>query len=168
MKKRIPIYKITFLLSLCVLMASCLTQKEKEANKSQIIAMIKNNRFKFEAQQANPLRPNIISANLRQLNGYYGLSLSKDSLKCYLPYFGVARQAPYNSNDNGLDFISTDFSYDKVEKSDGSYEITIVPNDTDKANKLYFTISENGSATLNVTSNNRDPISFTGNIILNK
>ncbi|MEO5909294.1 MAG: DUF4251 domain-containing protein [Pelobium sp.] len=167
MKKRITIYKITFLLILCILATSCLTQKEKETNRSQVNEMIKNNRFKFEAQQANPLRPDIISANLRNLNGNYSLSLSKDTLKCYLPYFGVARSAPYNSTDNGLNFTSTDFSYDKVEKSKGAYEITIIPNDTDKANKLYFTISENGSASLNVTSNNRDPISFTGNILKN-
>ncbi|OAQ42215.1 hypothetical protein A5893_03620 [Pedobacter psychrophilus] len=156
-------YLILIFISLTIL-SSCATQKEKQARITLIDSLIKNNDFKFVAQQANPLRGGLISQRLRQLDNSYFLKISKDSINCYLPYFGVAQQAPYGSTNNGIQFISTDFSYDKTVDSKGGYQITISPKNTDKARTLYLMIGQSGNATLNVNSNNRDAISFTGNI----
>jgi lauroyl/myristoyl acyltransferase len=152
---------IKIILACCLFpfFTSCLTQKEKEENRKLIVKIVMSNNFKFVAQQANPLR-----MMPRQLTSEYSLIVSPDSINCYLPYFGVATQVPYGSTDMGIQFITTKFSYDKKTKSDGSYEIVIIPIETDKVTKLYLQISENGFASLNVTSNYRDPITFIGSI----
>lgn len=157
------IYKICFALSLCFLIGACASQKEKQARLSLVDSLVKANNFKFVAQQANPLRSNIVSQHLLQLDGTYYLKVSKDTIDAYLPYFGVAQQAPFGSTDNGIQFKTTDFEYSKKQTSKG-FEINIIPKKTDKANKLFLSITENGDATLNVNSNNRDAISFSGSI----
>lgn len=157
------IYKICLILSFCIAIAACSTQKEKQARLSLVDSLLKTNNFKFVAQQANPLRAGLVSQRLQQLGGSYYLMVSKDTIDSYLPYFGVAQSAPYGSTDNGIQFITTDFEYNKKETEKG-FEITIVPKKTDKANKMFLSISESGSATLNVNSNNRDAISFNGTI----
>ena len=156
--------KLLLIVSITALFVSCMTRKQKVERVSVIEQLLKGDRFTFIAQQANPLRADLIDPQLRNLNGNYQLKITKDSIKCYLPYFGVARQAPYGSNDNGISFVSTNFSYDKKALSNGAYEITIVPKNEEKARKLFLTISVGGYASLNVTSNNRDAISFTGTI----
>ncbi|MBK0384043.1 DUF4251 domain-containing protein [Pedobacter sp. SD-b] len=158
---------LSYLILICLsitIFSACASKKEQQKRMGLIDSLIKNNDFKFEAQQANPLRAGLVSPQLQRLNGSYDLKVSKDSINCYLPYFGVAQQAPYGSTDNGIQFISTNFSYDKIADSKGGYIITISPKDTDKVRTLYLTISKSGNATLNVNSNNRDAISFTGNI----
>ncbi|TKB96014.1 DUF4251 domain-containing protein [Pedobacter cryophilus] len=154
------ISKILFLAFLSTFLLSCLTQKEKEENKSEITKILKANSFKFIAQQALPMRMTAV-----QLTSEYTLTVSPDSINCFLPYFGVATQAPYGGTNNAIEFITTDFTYDKKSNTDGSYEITIIPKKTDKATRLYLNISASGYASLNVSSNYRDPINFNGVIV---
>lgn len=151
--------KILITSCLSLFFISCLTQKEKEENRKLIAEIIAGNNFKFIAQQANPMRMNPL-----QLTSEYSLIVSSDSIKCDLPYFGVATQVPYGGTDMGIKFISTKFSYNKKSNPNGGYEIAIIPSETDKATKLFLQISENGYATLNVLSNYRDPINFNGTI----
>lgn len=163
MKNFSPIYKICAALTFCFILASCATQKEKQARINLVDSLIKTNHFKFVAQRANPLRAGLIDVRLQQLDGSNYLKVSQDTLSAQLPYFGVAQSAPYGSNDNGIQFTTTDFDYDKKKTAKGT-EITITPKNTDKARKMYLNISKNGSAQLNVNSNNRDAISFDGTI----
>lgn len=164
MKTLFSLTKLTLIFLMLIIFSSCATQKEKQTRVTLVDSLIKSNDFKFVAQQANPLRGGLISSRLTQLDGSYFLKISKDTINCYLPYFGVAQQAPYGSTENGIQFISTAFSYDKINKEKGSYQITIIPKNTEKASKLFLSITESGYAILNVNSNNRDAISFTGNI----
>ncbi|HTN18894.1 MAG TPA: DUF4251 domain-containing protein [Pelobium sp.] len=163
MKNSSSYCKILFVIGLSFLFGACATQKEKQARINLIDSLVKSDNFKFVAQQATPLRGNIVSQRLLQLDGSYYLKVNKDTLNAYLPYFGVAQQAPYGTTDNGIQFITTDFDYNKTKKTKG-FEITIVPKKTDKANRLFLTVSESGTATLHVNSNNRDAISFSGTI----
>ena len=71
---------------------------------------------------------------------------------------------PYNSNDDGIKFTSTKFDYKIVEKKKGGWTITIVLNDVRRSQKLFLDVFTNGSATLQVTSNSRDAITFQGYI----
>jgi len=79
-----------------------------------------------------------------------------------LPYFGRAYTAPINPEDAGYDFTSTNFTYSVVPKKKGSYQITI--NTKDKINTVTFalTVFNNGKADLQVTSINREAISYSG------
>ena len=101
----------------------------------------------------------------RYLNvDYYDLEVSKDTVTAFLPYFGVAYSgAGYNnSEDNGIKFTSTKFSYDKAFKKNNSWVITIKPQDTRTTNQLILTVSPNGRADLSVISTNRQRIRFDG------
>jgi hypothetical protein len=64
----------------------------------------------------------------------------------------------------GIQFTSTNFSYNLTAKSNNQWEVTIRPNDYMDVQQLYFNIFENGTASLNVVSAHRDAISFTGHI----
>ncbi len=163
MKNLGSIYKICSVIVLFFLISSCATQKEKQARLTLVDSLIKADNFHFVAQRANPLRAGLISSRLQQLDGSYYLKISKDTISSYLPYFGVAQSAPYGSNENGIQFTTTDFNYSKKQTNKG-FEITIVPKTTDKASKMFLSITESGTATLNVNSNNRDAISFYGTI----
>lgn len=158
------------------LISSCLTQKEKAEQTAIVQKIITQKDFKFVATSAQPQRTNyffpfnnfnfIINPMITQnLNGFYSLTIKSDTLDCNLPYFGQVNQSlAYNSSDQGIKFISNNFSYDQKEKKDGNYSITIVPKERQRANKLYLNISPDGSASLNINFNDRDGILFYGNI----
>jgi hypothetical protein len=171
--------KIFVCLTSCIilgLISSCFTQKEKLEQIAVVKTIINNQDFKFVATSAQPQRTSYMfpfsNYNLflnpmitQNLSGLYSLSVSKDSLNCYLPYFGVVNQSiPYNTSDQGIKFISTSFTYQKVENKKGDFNITIIPKDKQKANKFYLNVNINGYATLNVNFVDRDGISFFGNI----
>ena len=90
------------------------------------------------------------------------MRLLSDSINTYLPYFGRSYQAGYNSNSGGINFTSTKFDYKLKEKGKGGWELVIKPIDAKDITQLSYSISTNGYATLQVTSNNRQAISFYG------
>jgi hypothetical protein len=163
-------------LSLLGFISSCLTQKEKLEQTAILKNIISQKDFKFVATSAQPQRNNyffpfsnynlVLNPMITQnLNSYYSLSIKNDSLNCHLPYFGVVNQSiAYNSADQGIKFTSSDFSYEQKQNSNGNYSITIVPNEKQRANKLYLNVSADGSASLNINFNDRDGILFYGNI----
>jgi hypothetical protein len=101
---------------------------------------------------------------MRQLTSLYDITISKDSVLSYLPYFGRAYRAPYNPDEVGLKFTSTKFDYTKTPNKKEGWDILIKPKDNTEVQQLSFTIFDNGSASLQVLSANRDPISFQGYI----
>ena len=159
MKNIRQIYPVLFFGMLFILFNSCLSQKEQAEQTKLVERALRNDHFKFTAQQVIPLRMRAV-----QLNDNYTLEISKDTIKSFLPYYGVAFQAPYDSRNQGITFTSTNFSYQKAAKADGSYTVTIEPKDTDQASKMYLQVSSSGNATLSVNSNQRDAISFNGRI----
>jgi hypothetical protein len=121
--------------------------------------MINAHEFKFIADRVTPLR-----GRMRQLTSSYDVTVKKDSLVSYLPYFGRAYQAPMDPSKGGIQFTSTQFSYEVNADKKNSWNVVIKPKDQPDVQQFLFTIFENGTATLNVTSTHRDPISFYGNI----
>lgn len=118
---------------------------------------IKN--FIFTARTATPQ-----SGSFIQLNSPYDFRVSGDTVISYLPYYGRAYTAPLNTSDAGFTFTTTDFTYKTEAKNKGKQETIIeakVPGDT---YKFYFTFYEDGNAQLQVASNNRQSISFAGNV----
>ena len=54
----------------------------------------------------------------------------------------------------------------KIEElKKGGWEIIIVPDDYKQVQKIFLTVFENASATLQVTSQSRSPISYSGNLV---
>ncbi len=140
------------------------TQKEKQAAKdADIKKKVQDKRYTFVAQSASPMR-----GNIRQLSLGYDLKVAGDSVIVYLPYFGRAYAAPDNIAGGGIKFTSVKSDYQTKDRSKGGWDITIRPQDAGDVRQLNLTIFQNGSASLQVTSNNRQPISFNGYIMQKK
>lgn len=142
------------------------TRAQKKQQKLEAIKkMVNNQNYVFMAQMANPLGWKTV-----QLNYDYSVAVSKDSIDCYLPYYGRVYIAPMNPTDpaeTGIQFKSKNFDYkDNTSKKSG-WEVTIAPHDVKETRRFILDISESGYATLNVTSNNRQAISFNGYITEN-
>jgi hypothetical protein len=121
--------------------------------------MVQNKRYVFKAQSVFPA-----PQRFQQLTADYDLKVYGDTLKSYLPYFGRAYSAPVDPTKGAFDFTSTDFEYTIKDRKKGGWDISLKPNDRQDIQQINLTIFENGTATLQVTSNNRQPISFNGYI----
>lgn len=97
---------------------------------------------------------------MRQLTTDYSLLVRADSVIASLPYFGQSYSAQFKS-EGGIDFVSANFDYTADEKKRGRWEILIRPKDI-RGVKLYLTVYANGTARLQVTSPNRESMSYNG------
>lgn len=143
---------------------SCKTAKDSAA-KQEMAAhysqAIEQGKFTFSADRVLPRR-----GSSRYLSGNYTVKVTPDTVDVYLPYFGRAYAAPFDPSEGGFKFISTDFDYQVTAKKNGSYQVTIQPRDINKSDIrgtiLRFDMSDNGYGSLNVSSDNREPIGFSG------
>jgi hypothetical protein len=145
-----------FLLTIVACAPFLLTTTQAQNAQSNIKPLIDAQRYVFEAQFAVPM-----SGRTRTLTSLYTLTVSKDSVIADLPYFGKANFAPLDPTNEGITFTSTNFDY-TVNRTKKAWNITIKPRDISDGNQLFFTVFDNGSASLQVTSNTRDGISFNG------
>jgi hypothetical protein len=154
-----PLFKISLAFLLAFITLTITAQQTKKQEKAaRINQKIQEQKYTFEAQYAQPL-----GGPQRYLNSDYDLRVTKDSVIAFLPYFGrVYMDAPYNPTDDGVKFTSTKFDYKITPKKKGGWTITIMLYDVKRTSKLILDIYTNGSATLQASSNTRDPISFEG------
>jgi hypothetical protein len=127
--------------------------------KAAIQSLVESKNYVFRAQTALPQ-----TGQVRNLTSIYDLKISTNSIVSDLPYFGRA-YAPVDPNEGGITFTSKNFTYTSTTTKKGAWEIKIKPNDI-KADvkQMWLTITEDGYATLRVIGNNRDPMSFNGQV----
>lgn len=128
----------------------------QETNSTVLKSLLTGKTFVFKAQSAWPLQGTVV-----QLTQGYDMKVLQDSINTYLPYFGRAYTANYNS-EGGINFTSKKFDYKLKEKQKGGWEITIKPQDAKDINELTYSVSTNGYATLQIISNSRQAISYYG------
>lgn len=133
-------------------------QEKQEQKKEEIKNLLEEKTFVFKPTHAMPLGGGSIF-----LSHSFDAEIKGDTLVSYLPFYGVAYRAEYGSRQSAFDFTQPIESYEFEQKDDG-YQVNI-----DVKNKMdyltyNFHISELGYATLNVTSTNRQAISFYGRI----
>ncbi len=150
---------IIILMSL--LPASVVLSQEDAALNVQEILETKN--FIFKAETVSPAR-----GRTRQLTTEYDVVVKPDTVICYLPYFGRAYTAPIDPSDGGIKFTSAEFNYILEKRKKQRWDLTITPKDARDVQALYFTIFENGRASLRVNSTNRQGISFNGYVVKGK
>ncbi|MBS7563368.1 DUF4251 domain-containing protein [Mucilaginibacter sp. Bleaf8] len=152
----------------------------KAAKAADIKKLLEAKRFVFQAQYANPLGGGVTSLNGRlinitpniggssghvYLNYNYAVKVRPDSVIAYLPYFGrTTFDPPINSSEGGVKFTSTKFGYDVKQGKKGNTIITITPQDAGYFRKMVFTVSSEGSTSLQMTITNRNAISYDGYI----
>ncbi|HWZ14439.1 MAG TPA: DUF4251 domain-containing protein [Mucilaginibacter sp.] len=140
-------------------------QTPKQSAKAQAVKnMVNNINFVFQANYVNPQR-----GGARSIDYGYDLVVSKDTITAYLPYYGRAYVAPTDPTEGGIKFKTTHFDYKAKTNKKGGWDILIVPKDKNISDmrdvqSLRLSITSTGYASLNVTSTNRDFISFDGYI----
>jgi archaellum component FlaF (FlaF/FlaG flagellin family) len=136
-------------------------QSKKAAKEAKVKKMVESGRFQVTMNQAYPMRGRMIS-----LTPEYTLALAKDSAISYLPYFGRAYSAPLNS-EGGIKFA--ELVRDKkisFNAKKGSYILSFKVQAKEDTYRFFITVWLNGTATVNVTSNNRQGIDFSGEVLL--
>jgi|SRR5450755_612793 Domain of unknown function (DUF4251) len=133
--------------------------QEKIDKHTQLKSLIDSKKYHFHALSVTPMR-----GGTRQLTSEYGFKIDNDSLSVFLPYFGRAYSVDYGSTDLSIRFRTKEFSYVADTTKKGGWEITIIPKGQANANKIYMSVTSSGYCNVQVNSNNRDPISFYGNI----
>ncbi|MDQ6756007.1 MAG: DUF4251 domain-containing protein [Bacteroidota bacterium] len=120
--------------------------------------MIESHDFVFIAQSVNA-----VGVRRRDLTSGYQISISKDTIVSYLPFFGRGYTAPLSPTDVDFDFTSTKFSY-SITPARRGWNILIKPMDQSYLHELYFWVFDNGYASLNIVSINRSFVSYDGYI----
>ncbi|TWR31390.1 DUF4251 domain-containing protein [Mucilaginibacter pallidiroseus] len=133
-------------------------QTKQQKKEAEIQQLIDNQNYTFQAQYMYPQ-----GGGQRYINNYYyDLTVSKDSVVAFLPFFGVAYfGVGYSPDDSGIKFTSTKFAYNK-DAGKNRWNIVIKPQDARNINQLILNVSNNGYATLSVLSNNKQSIRYDG------
>jgi hypothetical protein len=135
------------------------------AQDSTIKASLDNKRVAFSPTNMMPAsgksRPVTTSEYSLQVKG-------NDTLVAYLPYVGRSYNAPINPSDAGINFTSTNFTYTVTEGKKNSYKVVIVTKDRMYNSTFTLTVYDNGTAYLNVISNDKQSISYNGSIKMDK
>ncbi len=156
---KIPITLFVAVLALNTIQAQN-SKKDREKEKAaRVQSIVSSKDFVFIAESALPT-----GGRSFYLTSTYNVSVLNDSVLSDLPYFGRAYSAPLNPAEGGIKFTSTNFDYKVQSRKRGGWDILITPKDTRDVRQLFLTASEDGYASLQVTSNNRQPISFRGYI----
>src|SRR6187399_3359276 len=147
------------LLMLVFFMASSFSlQTSTSFTQDEIAQAINNNRWDFTAEYAQP-----VSGQRRYITGSYYVQCRKDTLIVSLPYYGRLNSAAGATNENPLDFKSTDFKLTKEKRKKGGWLVTIKPSNSE-VQSMNFTFFDNGTAQANFTMTNRSAIDFSGKI----
>jgi len=161
MKNVIIIYRtFIFILTYQIFLADGLKAQDiREDRDSQVKELIVSKHFVFSAESVLPS-----NGRLRILNSGEQMDLNGDTLITDLPFFGRAYTAPVNPAEGGFHFTSTDFEYIVKERKRGGWDVSIKPRDNSDVRQLSLNVSPGGAASLQVTSNNREFISFNGHV----
>lgn len=151
-------------------------QLSAQTDKETTVKIVTDKHYTFVANTALPMNNMEVNAILNSMPGaqggggainlsgnQYDLKVTQDSIVAYLPYYGRAFSAPYNSNEGGIKFTSKDFTYKESKNKKGYYIIQINTKDVRRENfRLTLNITTNGYATLVASGNNKQPITFNG------
>lgn len=154
---------VACILTACLLLGITPGHAQDSSNVSKkpgtIGSMLEKKQYTFRAQSVTPM-----SGRFRQLTSEYDLQVSPGKVVSFLPYFGRAFNAVPGAGNGGLQFTSTNFTHTLQQGKKGKWIISLQFKDAMDVRQMVLTAYDNGSAYLQVTSNNRDPISFNGYI----
>jgi hypothetical protein len=130
---------------------------EKKAQQFEEIKKIAESKtFVFKANNANPMQGRTVN-----LTSDYDVRITQDSIFSYLPFFGVAYSVNYGGTDSPMIF-NKPFETCNFETTKNGYLVKVlVKNESDRL-EYSFHISVTGSTSLNVSSLNRQSISYNG------
>lgn len=141
------------------------TKKEKRAEREaqliqQTSELLSGQMWQFDANQMIPAK-----GKSKSLTTSYNVVVKKGNVKSYLPYFGRAYSVPYGGTDSPMVFDSAIEKYNVTDGKKGNKIVKFSAKNKNDNVEFTFTISTNGSASLNVNSTNRQHISYYGDLV---
>ena len=136
-------------------------EQKKEEQYQQIIELVQSESYEFEGRKANPQKGPQVDLTTRS----NFLRIDSGNATADMPYFGRAFSGGYSSSDGGIKFDGPMEAYD-VQRNEKKKRLTIkfeVKGSDDTYNCM-LSISSLSSASLSVTSNKRQVISYTGTV----
>ena len=159
MKKWIlPLLAVVLTVSSCGVLSGE-TREERAQREAREARMVEDNiqagNFTIDIDRMYPVRGSSQSVS------NYSVSVKDGVLNSHLPYIGQAWRVPYGGG-HALNFKAPVGTYNVFRTQDGGYEIRILVK-TDEDQHVYtLTIFNNGRTSLDVQSQNRERISFSG------
>lgn len=161
--------KTVFLFSfiLIIIMSSTYSQErtvikdeEKKSGKRERTEMLLNSKeFTFKARRAIPSRG--ASIDLTTNPNY--VKFQPEFIESYMPFFGRAYSGVGYGKDTGLHFKGQPDVF-TVEKKKRNYHVSVTVKGEVDNFRLYLTVSPGGNASLTISSNNRESISYMGEV----
>ena len=149
-----------------VLLCGCATAEERAARAALQAAKVKKSlsekRFMINVDYMYPL-----SGTPKHLSYGYSLEVRNDSLISYLPYFGRAFNVPYGGG-KALNFSERIGSYHETQQSNGACVIDIELKNDEDIYQYTIKVFDNGNSSIDVQSRQRDPISYSGEMVFGK
>ena len=142
--------KLILLGLICLTVAMPTTAQNRNEKKERTERAVK------EAIAAKPMR-----GGSRNLTTNYTLEIRNDSVFSYLPYFGVAYNAPYGGG-KSLNFNASITGYTTRALKKGKIQIDFKTRSDEDNYEYRLTIFPDGSTSIHVQPMNKQSISFTG------
>jgi hypothetical protein len=143
-----------------LLLSNCSSSKNVSSlSHDEVQGMVNSSEFTFVADRLTPLR-----GTTRYLTNYYYVTVTKDKLNSFLPFLGRIYHPLLDPSEGPLRFTSKRFTYKVTPENKNGWEVIIKPSDYSKVEQMKFDLLDNGTANLNVTSTDREAISFSGRI----
>jgi len=136
-----------------------LKEEAKIEKQKQIEAMINAKEFVFTARTAQPQG----SRNVDLTTNTNFVKFHPDLIESSMPYFGEVHTSPGYGTDTGLKFQGKPEKF-TVKKGKKNYEISVQVKGSGDFYTLSLTVGDEGSTTLIFVSNNRNTISYIGEI----
>lgn len=155
--KRIVILMTFIFAGLCTLSAQSKKEKKEEVEKA-VKELVESENYKIIVNTAYPRRGRMIP-----LTSLYSVEVRNDSVFSQLPYFGRAYSIPYGGG-NGLMFEAPITRYLMKTNKRGAAKVDFSARSREDYFKYRITVYSNGSASIDVTMQNRESISFSGEV----
>jgi hypothetical protein len=133
-------------------------QEKKELKKQAVEKLLLSGKYKVEVDRAIPSTGRSV-----MLTSPYSVEIRNDSVISYLPYYGRAYSIPYGGGD-GLNFKASITDYQLAWNKKGSAKITFTARNSEDKYDFCIDVFSNASSSVYVNMQNRQPISFHGNL----
>ena len=135
-------------------------EERKELKEQTVKEKIESENYRIDINTAYPRRGRMIP-----LTSIYSVTIRNDSVFSQLPYFGRAYSIPYGGG-QGLMFNAPIDQYTMSMRKRGAAKINFTAKSPEDQFKFRITIYSNGSSSIDVDMQNRESISFSGDLIL--
>lgn len=140
------------------------SEESKQEQASKVASLLSQKRYKFIATRALTSLPGKSSVELMDK---YDLSVTPDTIKSQLPFYGYSTSPMMGSTESPLFFESTNFTYEQQNKQRGQRNSTLIKMEAKSKSRLYtitLDVQANGSSTLTIRNNDLSNTTFWGQI----